>query len=229
MSSSKKNNAVAIDGPAGSGKSTVSRLVAEKLGYVYIDTGAMYRAMTLKVMRENVKLDDKDSIISLSHHLDIALIPSNEKGKTICVMLEGEDVSDEIRTMEVTVNVKHVCKIPEVRANLVGLQRKMVKDLAGAVMEGRDIGTVVLFDAEHKFFLDGSFEERVDRRYAELLSKGKIIERQEVADDLSQRDYSDRTREVGPLKQADDAVLVDTTGLSVEQVVNKIVGAVLEN
>jgi cytidylate kinase len=227
MSSSNKIKAVAIDGPAGSGKSTVSRMVAEKLGFVYIDTGAMYRALTLKVMRNNIELMDEKRIISLSGHTDIKLLPPGGK-KSIRVLLEGEDVSEEIRTMEVTANVKHVCKIPEVRENLVALQRKMACGLEGTVMEGRDIGTVVLPAAKYKFYLDASFDERVERRLAELRAKGDTVTRAAVADDLKQRDHTDKTRAVGPLKKADDAVLIDTTDLSIEDVVNKIVAAVNE-
>lgn len=225
MSSSNKIKAVAIDGPAGSGKSTVSRMVAEKLGFVYIDTGAMYRALTLKVMRNNVELMDEKRIISLSGNTDIKLLPPAGK-KFIRVLLEGEDVSEEIRTMEVTANVKHVCKIPEVRENLVALQRKMASGMEGTVMEGRDIGTVVLPGAKYKFYLDASFDERVERRLAELRAKGETVTRAAVADDLKQRDHTDKTRAVGPLKKADDAVLIDTTDLSIEDVVSKIVDAV---
>lgn len=225
MSSSNKIKAVAIDGPAGSGKSTVSRMVAEKLGFVHIDTGAMYRALTLKVMRNNIELMDEKRIISLSGHTDIKLLPPAGK-KSIGVLLEGEDVSEEIRTMEVTANVKHVCKIPEVRENLVALQRKMACGMEGTVMEGRDIGTVVLPDAKYKFYLDASFDERVERRLAELRAKGGTVTRAAVADDLKQRDHTDKTRAVGPLKKADDAVLIDTTDLSIEDVVNKIVDIV---
>ncbi|MBD3425666.1 MAG: (d)CMP kinase [Candidatus Omnitrophica bacterium] len=219
----KNNKAVAIDGPAGSGKSTVSRLVAEKLGYVYIDTGAMYRALTLKVMRQNVDLDDEDEIIRFSSCLDFDLVPVRDDDKSsIRVIMDGEDISEQIRKMEVTVNVKHICKIPEVRENLVALQRRMASDINGTVMEGRDIGTVVLPNAKYKFYLDASFEERIQRRLAEMRAKGHPITRAEVADDLKQRDHTDKTRKVGPLKKAKDAVFIDTTDLSIEQVVDRI-------
>ncbi len=215
--------AVAIDGPAGSGKSTVSRIVAERLGFTYIDTGAMYRALTLKAIRKLADLTDIEGIIGLSKDLDLKLLPPEGKTSSMRVILDGENVSEEIRRMEVTTNVKHVCGIPEVRENLVKLQRKMAKEAGASVMEGRDIGTVVLPGAEYKFYVDASFEERVERRLAELKAKGHPVTLAEVADDLKQRDHTDKTRKVGPLKKAKDAVLIDTTDLSIEEVVLRIV------
>lgn len=229
MELADRTRAVAIDGPAGSGKSTVSRLVAEKLGFVYVDTGAMYRALTLKVMRDGADFSDEARIIELSSALDIKLFPADAPGGQIRVTLDGDDVSGEIRTMDVSANVKHVCRIPAVRENLVGLQRAMVSGMNGAVMEGRDIGTVVLKDAAYKFYVDAAFEERVNRRFAELEAKGQNVSRDEVAEDLRNRDHTDMTRKVGPLFQADDAVLVDTTGLSIEEVVDKIVSQIREH
>jgi len=229
MKLADRTRAVAIDGPAGSGKSTVSRLVAERLGFVYVDTGAMYRALTLKVMREGVDLSDEARITELSSSLDVKLFPADAPGGQIRVTLDGDDVSEEIRNMDVTANVKHVCRIPAVRENLVELQRAMVGGMDGAVMEGRDIGTVVLRDAEYKFYVDAAFEERVSRRFAELEVKGQNASRDEVAEDLRHRDHTDMTREVGPLVRADDAVLVDTTGLSIKEVVDRIVAQIREN
>jgi cytidylate kinase len=220
----KSAKAVAIDGPAGSGKSTVSRLVADRLGYIYIDTGAMYRALTLKVMKKDVDLADEEEIIKLSSQLNFELVPGEKDGKKLIrVVMDGEDITEQIRNMEVTTNVKHVCKIPAVRENCVALQRRMADDMNGTVMEGRDIGTVVLPNAKYKFYVDASFDERVERRLAEMRAKGHPITRAEVADDLKQRDHTDKTRKVGPLKKAEDAVFIDTTDLSIEEVVTKIV------
>ena len=228
MRSSKAVGAIAIDGPAGSGKSTVSKRVAEKLGVLYVDTGAMYRALTLKVMAVGIKFDDEKAITELSSDLDLELLPPERSGATIRVVLDGKDVSEDIRTLEVTGNVKYVAKIASVRENLVRLQREMVADADGSVMEGRDIGTVVLPGARCKFYVDAKFEERVNRRLAELIAKGKAAARDEVADDLKQRDHADTTRKVGALKIADDAVYVDTTDLTIEEVVEKITEHVRE-
>ena len=224
----RTSNAVAIDGPAGSGKSTVSRLVAERLGFLYIDTGAMYRALTLKVMRGNVDFGDEEGIIKLSRGLDLVLVPSDDPKRSIRVILDGEDISEKIREMEVTTNVKHVARIGAVRKNMVALQRRMASGTGGAVMEGRDIGTVVLPRSRYKFYLDASFDERVQRRLAELRAKGHPVTRGEVVDDLKQRDHTDKTRKVGPLKKAKDAIFIDTTDLDIEQVVSKIVQYVKE-
>lgn len=219
----KKMNVVAIDGPAGSGKSTIAKKTAKALGYLYIDTGAMYRALTLKVMENNVSLMDKDAVIKLSASVDIKLIEENGVSK---VFLDGEDVSGRIRELSVSQNVKHVAGIEKVRKNMVKLQRAMGEDAKGACMEGRDIGTVVFPDAAYKIFLDAAFEERVDRRFKEFLGKNIKATREEVAKDLAGRDHSDKTREVGPLKQASDAVYLDTTKLTIDQVVEKILGYV---
>lgn len=222
----RKIKAVAIDGPAGSGKSTVARLVAEKLGYRYIDTGAMYRALTLKMMKCGIDLSFEDKIVTITEKTDIEILPSVSKASTSRVLLDGEDVSEAIRKMEVTSNVKHVCKIPAVRKKLVAMQRKIAVSSDGSVMEGRDIGTVVLKDARYKFYVDASFDRRVERRFSEMKAKGETVTRECVADDLRQRDHTDKTRKVGPLKMATDAVLIDTTELAVEEVVDIIVDKV---
>lgn len=219
----KKMNVVAIDGPAGSGKSTIAKKTAKALGFLYIDTGAMYRALTLKAMENNVSLMDKDAVIKLSASVDIKLIEENGVSK---VILDGKDVSGRIRELSVSQNVKHVAGIEQVRKNMVKLQRTMGENAKGACMEGRDIGTVVFPDAAYKIFLDAAFEERVDRRFKEFLEKNIKATRQEVAKDLAERDHSDKTRKVGPLKQAEDAVYLDTTKLTIGQVVEKILAYV---
>lgn len=228
MSSLVRIEAVAIDGPAGSGKSTVSRRVAEQLGYVYIDTGAMYRALTLKALNEGADLTDEKALIRLSEEIDLELTPSNRPGRTINVVLDGKDVSEEIRSMAVSEKVKFIARVAGVRKNLVKLQRGMAASAGGAVMEGRDITTVVLPGASHKFYLDASFEERVGRRLNELKSKGVFVTRREVEEDLKMRDHTDRTRKAGPLRKSDDACLLDTTEMSIDEVVERIVLSVRE-
>ena len=219
----KRAGTIAIDGPAGSGKSTVSRLLAERLGYMYIDTGAMYRALTLKVIRQNVDFNDEEKIVKLSEDLELNLLPSDGKMMTIRVILDGEDVSEAVRDAEVTRSVKYIARLGKVRKNLVKLQRKMAGTVNNSVMEGRDIGTVVLPNAKYKIYLDASFEERITRRFTELRAKGRQVTREKAGEDLKKRDHADKTRKEGPLKKADDAVLMDTTDLSVDQVVSKII------
>lgn len=209
-----KTKIIAIDGPAGSGKSTVAKELAQKLGFLYVDTGAMYRALTLKAMRKGVSFDDKKALIELSRDMDIESI-------------QAKDVSEQIRTMDVTKNVKFVASVKGVRDNMVKLQRKLGAAGFGAVLEGRDIGTVVFPDASHKFYLDASLETRVKRRYDELIAKGAAASREDVENDVKSRDASDMTRKEGPLLKARDAITVDTTGMTVEQVVKKISDLIL--
>jgi len=215
----KKVNLIAIDGPAGSGKSTVAKRVAEKLDFLYIDTGAMYRALTLKGIKEGVDFNDKDALIALSKKTKIRLEDSENSLK---VYLDNEDVSDDIRTMEINTKVKLVASLKGVRENMVKLQRKLGKSSLGAVLEGRDIGTVVFPDALNKFYLDASFETRAKRRFDELKAKGYNVSLEEVKDDVTSRDKSDMTRKVGPLKKAKDAKVIDTTEMTVEKVVDKV-------
>ncbi|KJJ83437.1 cytidylate kinase [Candidatus Omnitrophus magneticus] len=222
MKFTEQLNAVAIDGPAGSGKSTISKLVAEKLGFTYIDTGAMYRALTLKVMEEKIDFSNEEKIINLSKNIDIKLLPARDGINTIKVLLDGKDVSEKIRAADVTRNVKYTAKLKGVRENLVALQRLMAEKLSGVVMEGRDITTVVLPTAKYKIYLDASFEERVKRRLLEFEKKGEILPVEELEKDLEERDNSDFTRDVGPLKKAEGAIVIDTTNLSISDVVTRI-------
>ena len=213
-------NVIAIDGPAGSGKSTVAWRVAKEINYLYIDTGAIYRALTLKAMNEKANLSDKGELAALSEKADIRLEADRSRLK---VFLDGKDVSESIRSMDVTASVKHLASVKGVRKNMVRLQRRLAEGSKGAVLEGRDIGTVVFPDAKHKFYLDASLDVRVGRRFKELKEKGCDISEGEVKEDVMARDASDMTRSEGPLKKADDAVRVDTTGMTVDEVVKQIV------
>lgn len=214
---------IAIDGPAGSGKSTIAKNVAEKLGFIYIDTGAMYRALTLKAMEYNVWLNDKKALVALAENTDINLESS---GGSLKVILDGKDVSLKIRSMEVTSNVRHVASVEGVRTNMVNLQRKLASSGRGFILEGRDIGTVVFPDAHYKFYLDATLDTRVERRFKELKEKDLYAAREEVKEDLIERDKSDMTRAIGPLKKAKDAVVIDTTGMTIDEVTEKVFGIV---
>ncbi len=214
---------IAIDGPAGSGKSTAAKEVAKKLGLTYVDTGAMYRALTLKALKRDMDLTDSNALISLAKETEIRL--ETNRNFKLTVKLDGEDVSEEIRTPFVTNSVKYVACISRVRREMVHLQRKAVLE-KGAVLEGRDIGTVVFPDANVKIYLDASIDERVCRRYKELAVKKRGITIEEVKKDVAVRDKSDEERSVGPLKKADDAVFIDTTKLTIPQVVDRILGEV---
>ncbi len=209
---------VAIDGPAGSGKSTVSKLVAEKLGLLYIDTGAMYRALTLKAMRQKLNLGDGDELTELARSTKIDLQSISGKLK---VIMDEEDVTAFIRTPELTNNVKHIACVPGVRHEMVMLQRDIGKR-SSAVLEGRDIGTVVFPDAKFKFYLDADVEERAKRRHIELTAANQKINYKDIKDDVVKRDASDMNRNVGALKKATDAILIDTTHLSINGVVEKL-------
>lgn len=210
---------VAIDGPAGAGKSTIARLVAKKLNFLYLDTGAMYRALTLKVMQEKINPQDKNKVVEIAKKISLDL--KNNSDGTIQVFLDGQDVSREIRDTSVTKIVSDVSKIPGVRKVMVEMQRK-ISHKSNSVLEGRDIGTVVFPDAKYKFYLDAHIDERVKRRHKELIEQNKKVEKELVARDLTNRDTIDSTREVGPLKKAEDAIYVDTTNLNIDQVVEKV-------
>jgi cytidylate kinase len=210
---------IAIDGPAGAGKSTIAKLIAQKMGFFYIDTGAMYRALTLKALNENVDIADTQQIIALTHDSSIDLI--NNPDGTLKVMLDGNDVSKEIREPRITRHVSDIAKIREVREVMLKLQRSLGKR-GNSVLDGRDIGTVVFPEAEKKFYLDAHFSERVNRRHKELNEAGKDIAWDSVQSDLSNRDTIDSTREFAPLKKAADAIYVDTTDLNIQQVVEKV-------
>ncbi len=205
---------IAIDGPAGAGKSTVARKVAEKLGWQYIDTGAMYRALTLKVLREGLAEIDPDRIVSMAKNLNISL----KDGRTF---LDGEDVSEKIRTPEVDRLVPEISKIPEVRKVMVELQRKMGKD-GMVVLDGRDIGSVVFPDAKYKFYLDASPEVRAERILKDSKRKRKNVSFEELVKEIKKRDEVDSKRSVSPLRKVDDAIYIDTSKITVDEVVERI-------
>ncbi len=217
--SSDRGLVIAVDGPAGSGKSTVAKLIARRLNYLYVDTGAMYRALTLKALKVKADLESEDELGALAKRTDIKL---KYGGDLLKVYLDGEDVTTAIRTPEVTNSVRYIARAKPVRAHMVSLQRKM-GDSGGVVLEGRDIGTVVFPDADKKFYLDASFDVRVTRRYKELKETSADINEEDVSSDLKRRDDSDINRSIGPLKKADDAIFVNTSDLTIEGVVDKII------
>src|SRR5215469_5864807 len=201
---------VAIDGPAGAGKSTIARRLAGRLGFTYIDTGAMYRAVALWGLRQSVGLDDMHRMEQLALAAEIELAPGR-------IHLNGEDVTDAIRTPEVANGASRIAVIPGVRRAMVAKQRE-IGERASIVMEGRDIGTVVFPNADVKVFLDANPEERVRRRYEELKAKGQIVSTEQLSADMRERDRRDSTRADAPLAQAPDAVYFDSTGLGIDEV-----------
>ena len=214
---------VAIDGPAGSGKSTVAREVARRLGFTYLDSGAMYRAVTLNALEVVADLDDGAALGALARRLDISLRPREDDG--VQVVVDGRDVSEAIRAPGVTGASSRVAAHPEVRAALLEKQRALMA-AGDYVVEGRDIGTVVAPDAAVKAFLTAAADERARRRAAELRRRGVSIDRQEVQAAIEQRDTLDSTRSAAPLRRADDAELIDTTGLDAGQVADRILALV---
>ncbi len=209
---------VAIDGPAGAGKSTVAKAVAHRLGLFYVDTGAMYRAIALKALRLSIPLDDADRISKLAQETEVVLDHSGEQ----LVWCDGEDVTEGIRSPHVSRVVSSVAANPGVRRRLVDLQRTEARR-GGIVMDGRDIGTYVLPDAQLKVFLTASPEERARRRWLELSNQGKQIEFKDVFTDMVNRDRQDKEREFSPLEPAKNAIILDTTLLGIDEIVNEIV------
>ncbi|APH04579.1 (d)CMP kinase [Bacillus weihaiensis] len=209
---------VAIDGPAAAGKSTVAKIIAEHYAYIYIDTGAMYRALTYKALNEGVDLKNEELVSEVLASIQIDLSPS-EKGQI--VKINQEDVTEVIRTNEVTNNVSIVAMHPKVRNEMLVRQRELASE-GGVIMDGRDIGTHVLPHAELKIFLRASVEERAQRRYDENIKKGFSSNLEQLKEEIANRDKLDSEREVAPLKKADDAIEIDTTSMSIYDVVNKI-------
>ena len=211
---------IAIDGPSAAGKSTISDIIAEKLGYTHLDTGAMYRAVAYETFKENIQIDDEDNIVKMIDRMDLDMKPDGR------VFLNGEDISKEIRTNEMSMGASNVSKLLGVRAALVAMQQKICEK-GGYILDGRDIGTVVLKDAPVKIFMVASAEARAKRRIEQNREKGiEGDDYETILHEIEKRDYQDSHRQNSPLKQADDAVLIDTSELTIEQVVDKVMSLV---
>lgn len=210
---------IAVDGPAGAGKSTIAKQVAKKLGLIYVDTGAMYRAMALYMVRQGIDVENEEKVIENCKNADITI--KYENGEQV-VYLNGENVNGLLRKEEVSDAASKVSVIKEVRAQLVALQQKLAAS-SDCIMDGRDIGTCVLPGADAKIFLTASSAVRAKRRYDELTAKGEVCDLAQIQADIEERDYRDMNRENSPLKQAEDAVFVDSSYMTIEEVVNTII------
>ncbi len=216
---------VAIDGPAGAGKSTIAKAAAKALGFIYVDTGALYRTVALNAVRTGV-IDDADKIVEMLGGTNVKLGFDDDGAQ--CVYLNGEDVSSQIRTPEISMGASKVSAIPEVREFLLDLQRDIAKE-NNVIMDGRDIATVVLPEAEPKIFLFASPECRAKRRYKELIEKGESVEYEDVLADVNQRDYQDSHREIAPLKPTENSVMADTSSLTLDESIDLIINIIKEN
>lgn len=215
---------IAIDGPAGAGKSTIAKTVSKALGYIYVDTGALYRTVGLNALRKGVDTKDAEGVIATLDGLEVSLrFVDNEQR----VFLGEEDVSTAIRQNEVSMAASNVSAIPKVREFLFDLQRDIAKK-NNCLMDGRDIGTVVLPDAQIKLFLTASAEARADRRYKELIEKGQTVDYDVILQEIKDRDYQDSHREIAPLKQADDAILVDSTEMNLQETIDYMLNLIKE-
>ncbi|MBN2901492.1 MAG: (d)CMP kinase [Limosilactobacillus mucosae] len=222
----EKGLQVAIDGPASSGKSTVAKIIAKRFGYVYCDTGAMYRSVTWVALENGIDVSDTKQVIDLARRIKITFEPGQPDQR---VFVDGHEVTKDIRTEKIAANVSAVAAIPEVRAQMVEQQRQIAQ-AGGIVMDGRDIGTTVLPDAQVKIFLVASAHERARRRYEENLQKGLATQSlDELEAAIKLRDQKDSTRKVSPLTQAKDAILIDTTSLTIDQVVDEISALIKKN
>ncbi len=222
---SEKLNIITIDGPAGVGKSTVSRMVAAATGFTYLDTGAMYRGVGLFLQEQKADLSDDSVVSTLLAQLDLQLLPAADKNSDVGVLLNNRDVSGEIRTPEMAMVASNVSALPVVRDYLTTMQRSY-GERGAIVAEGRDTGTVVFPAAAHKFFLDAKAEERARRRYSQLKEKGMEADYEDILSMTQQRDKNDRERDIAPLVQAEDATRIDTTEISVDEVVSLILQSV---
>ncbi len=217
-SSKKRGLTIAIDGPSGAGKSTVAKALAKRLGYIYIDTGAMYRSVALRAKERSISPENESALSRLASSLHITLIPESEELRVFC---DGRDITEAIRTPEISRLASHISKQKRVREALVRMQREMGRE-GGVVLEGRDIGTVVFPDAEVKFYLDAESNERARRRYDEMVEKGIKADLKETKEELVRRDHNDMHRAYSPLRRADDAVYIDSTRRSVEEIVEEM-------
>jgi cytidylate kinase len=216
---------ITIDGPAASGKSTAARLLAEKLGVSFLDTGAMYRAVTLAAMQADVDMSDEDELLGVIETSEFQFSLRDEK---MVVCIDGIDVTGQIRRPQITANARHIASSPKAREKLVQMQRRFAAGRGKIVTEGRDQGTVAFSDADIKFYLTADSLERARRRQAELRAKGGDETLEQIQKAIEERDKSDENRTVGPLRPAEDAIVVDTTDLSIEEVVEKLLGYVKE-
>lgn len=216
---------ISIDGPAGAGKSTVARGLAKRLNISYLDTGAMYRALTLKALRLGISLEDENQLVAMAQKTTIDVEDLTDGMK---VLLDGEDVSEDIRSLNVTNNTFYIARTPRIRKIMVQWQR-IIGGKKSVVVEGRDVGTVVFPKASCKFYLDANFEERTKRRIEELKEQGKEFNEDKLTQELRERDLKDQTRSAGPLKKADDAIFIDSTNLSVDEVVEMMLHIIKEN
>lgn len=212
------NLVIAIDGPAGAGKSTIAKIIAKDLNINYIDTGAMYRAVTLKCLQNNINIENEEAVIELAKNTEIDFKDNN-------IYLDGKIVNEEIRSIEVTNNVSNVAKIKEVRYLMVDVQRE-IGTRNSVILDGRDIGSYVFPNANYKFFLIATPQERGNRRYKELIEKGVEVKLQDVIDDIIKRDEIDSSREFAPLVKAEDAIEIDTTGKSINEVVESVLNKI---
>jgi cytidylate kinase len=217
---------IAIDGPAGAGKSTIGALVAERLGYLFLDTGAMYRAIALAAKRQGIDPDDADRLATLAREVRVLIGPPTKRdGRAYSVLLGGDDVTWAIREADIDRTVSQVARVPAVRSAMVEQHRALAKR-GRVVMVGRDIGTVVLPDADRKIFLTASASERAKRREEELAARGEVRPRQELLTEILRRDQLDSERKVAPLRAADDAVVIHTDGLAVGQALDKVLAII---
>ena len=206
---------IAIDGPSAAGKSSVADVLASKLGYTHLDTGAMYRAVAYSAFQKGIAIDDEENVVKMIEAMDLKMLPDGR------VILDSEDISGKIRTNEISMGASNVSKLQNVRKALVAMQKKIAKD-GGYILDGRDIGTVVLTDAPVKIFLVASAKARADRRVKQDAQKGIIDDYQTIYDDIVKRDYQDSHREHSPLRKADDAIEIDTSDMTKEEVVEAV-------